>query len=368
MKSIGLTVVTVFCCMVSGPLSAQSATPTNLGQIVTVHDTSANPFLLPLSGTEVGDPFPVYWDGVWHLYALRGDLRTVLHFTSTDLVKWTEHEPAMVGNGIATGTVVRHDNKFYMFYTDAGPWKLRGQYHSKFLTAASRLATDGERRLCWGFFSKHKTPERNNGGYGGPLGVGRELVFKDDGSIGVRPLHELVAAIRKPQDNVSLFNCAREISGRWEIDAGEQVFRCKDEGGGALLLDLPEKNPDYFFEADMLFTSPQAKADVVVRTSENIDSGYRIAIEPGKKNTAIRQFKPGGGTFNEKDYAFAKGKPVKLQVFVCGNQIEAFVDGQVSASTHVLDRSGHRAAIEIAGGRATISRPLLHYFKYKEGK
>lgn len=53
------------------------------------------------------------------------DLRTVLHFTSRDLVKWTEHEPAMVGRGIATGTVVRHDKKYYMFYTDAGPQTIR---------------------------------------------------------------------------------------------------------------------------------------------------------------------------------------------------------------------------------------------------
>ena len=83
---------------------------------------------------------------------------------------------------------------------------------------------------------------------------------------------------------------------------------------------------------------------------------------------AIRHFRPGGGAFNEKDFTPAKGKPVKLQMFVCGNQIEAFLDDRACLSTRVLDRLEYRVAIEIAGGRATISKPLLHYFKYKKGK
>ena len=37
--------------------------------IVRIHDTSVNPFLLSDNGMEAGDPFPSYWDGVWHLYS-----------------------------------------------------------------------------------------------------------------------------------------------------------------------------------------------------------------------------------------------------------------------------------------------------------
>jgi len=81
-----------------------------------VHDTIVNPFIVTGDGKELGDPMPVYWDGVWHLYALSVDLGAVPHFTSTDLVKWVEHEPAMVGKDIATGTVLRHENKYYLQY------------------------------------------------------------------------------------------------------------------------------------------------------------------------------------------------------------------------------------------------------------
>ena len=41
---------------------------------------------------------------------------------------------------------------------------------------------------------------------------------------------------------------------------------------------------------------------------------------------------------------------------------------ELSLSARVLDRSEHRVAIDITDGRATIRKPLLHYFKYRDDK
>lgn len=461
------------------------------GQVVAVHDTSANPFIMPQGGKEVGDPFPSYWDGMWHVYTLSADLRQVYHLTSTNLVKWTEHEPAMYGGGIATGTVVRHDGKYCLFYTDAGPqtirlvisdnpwrfdfkksrlvakadskiyqlhkkkfrdcyvffneaeerwwmlveatsddtvavglfksrdlltwtqhdpifkdksrkhascpqvferngrwyltcldyptwyyraddlcgpWRLEGYYHTKRLTAGSRWASDGRRQLGWGFFTKHNTPEGNNRGYGGPLGVGREMVLTADGAIGVRPLPELIAAMRKPSSNADVFACAKELSGKWNVDAERRDFQCTNDAGGVLLLDLPKQNPNYYFEAEIELFRPEAIAAVVVRCSKEFDEGYRVELKPAEKKIAIRHFASDGGKFDEREHKFADGAAILLQVFVCDGQIEAFVDGRASLSTRVLKRTEHRVAIEIAAGRATIRKPLLHYFKHADDK
>jgi hypothetical protein len=457
-------------------------------QPVAVHDTSVNPFIVPRGGMEsFGDPFPSCWDGVWHVYTLSADLRQVYHLTSTDLVKGTEHAPAMVGSGIATGTVVRHDGNYYLFYTDGGPqtirlvvsdnpwrfdfnksrlvakadnkvyqmtkekfrdcyvffneaekrwwmlieatsddkvavglftsedlltwtqrdpifkdgsrahascpqvfkhdgrwyltlldantwvyeagslhgpWTNAGFYDSTHFTAASRYADDGTRHLCWGFFTKRNTPERNiKPGYGGPMGVGRELVFNAAGKLGVRPLPELIAAIRAPAHNAALFDCARPLRGTWEIDAGKREFRCTGEQGGALLLDLPGENPDYYVEAEIVLASPESRADVLVRTSEALDRGYRITAGAGADEIAIRQAKTGGGTFHKKEHPVVNGNPVKVKIFVCDSMMEVFVDDHLSLSTRIFDRSAHRVAIEITGGPATIRNPLLHYFK-----
>jgi len=480
------------CCLMSGVLWTAPATATDPRPIVAVHDTSADPFIIPRKGKVCGDPFPACWDGVWHLYTLNADLTRVHHLTSTDLVHWAEHEPAIVGKGIATGTVIRYENTFYLFYTDApkqqirlvtsdnpwhfdisesklvakadnniyqlskrkfrdcyvfhneredlwwmlveatsdnavavglfkskdlvtwtqhdpifkdksrkhgscpqvferdgrwhltlldyptwhytaeslyGPWELRGHYHTKRLTAASRWATDGQRHLGWGFFTVHPTPKRKKrwGGYGGALGVGREMVSGTNGTIGVRPLPELIAAIRQPQNNTGIFSRAKELSGKWELDAAQRVFRCSDEGGGVLLLDLPEKNPNYYFEAEIELTRPQASAAVVVRSSKEFDQGYRVVIEPAEKKIAIRSFAPEGGVFDEREHAFS-GATALVQVFVCDGQIEAFVDGRSSLSAAGLLRSEGLLAIEITRGLATIHKPLLHYFNHRQDR
>jgi hypothetical protein len=461
--------------------------------IVRIHDTSVNPFILSENGMEAGDPFPSYWDGVWHLYTLRSELGAILHFTSTDLVKWTEHEPAMVGKGIATGTVVRDDNQYYMFYTDSepqeirlvvsdnpwvfdysksklvakaddkvyqvkdqgmkfrdchvfyyekeqlwwmlieatsddavavalfkskdlltwtqhdpiskekshvhgscpqvfekdgrwyltyldngtryaiadtpyGPWDFRGKYHSQYMTAASRSTTDGKRQLCWGFFAEfgYSTPEGAWRGYGDRIGVGREMVFNDDGDIGVRPLPELITAIHQAPNKVDLFASVKVHSGKWDIDSTNGTLRSEDRNGGVLLFDLPEKTADYYFETDIQFESPQTLVSVGVRTTENCERGYRVVMEPNHNQIAIRMGKPKEGTLDKKSLAFAKGKSVKLQIFISGNRMEAFVDGRASLSARIQEHSEHRVAIEVQNWPATFSKPILHYFDSEE--
>ena len=489
-------------CTGSQVLRAEAGPPADQRRTGYVHDTSINPFIVTGDGKELGDPMPVYWDGVWHLYALSADFRTVPHFTSTDLVKWVEHKPAMVGKDICTGTVVRHENKYYLFYTDCGPqtvrlvvsdnlwefdfnksrlvaeadgsiyrkdtgffrdayvcyneeenlwwmliegrcpevcagllkskdlfqwtrcepifkdkartygscpqifkqgklwylacqdwynwhytaenpygpWTNRGPYLSVAIEAASRFATDGKRQITWGWLANfeqtNKTPGPANVypptmrllNYGGPLCIGREMVFKKDGTMGVRPFPELLAAIRKTESKVDLFACARKLSGDWKIDAAQRTLQYTGESAGIVLLDLPEKNPNYYFEAELEFGSPQTSANILVRSSDTADHGYGFGLSPAEKKIAIRGFnyRSNGKVLNDKEYAFPGKNRVSLQIFICDNNMEVFVDGQECLSARTIDRTCHKAAIEITGGAATISKPLLHYFKNRK--
>ncbi len=477
----------VLCCGASRSLGGKGIASQDLKQIVAVHDTTKNPFIVPSIGGRIGDPFPSYWDGVWHVYTLRKDLDVVLHFTSTDLVVWNEHKPAMVGRGIATGTVVRHDNKYYLFYTDAepqtirlvtsdnlwsfdfassvliaeadhkvytlekekfrdcyvfyyeketlwwmlveatsqgnvavglfkskdllnwiqhdpifmdsvrghgscpqliekggrwylpmldyptwyyvandpyGPWKLGGFYHSKRMSAASRWDTDSKRWLGWGFFTTDDTPEGDLDWEGyGPMCVGRELVFNKEGSLGVRPIPELVEAIRESEGHAYLYACTKIRSGTWVIDPGKKQLRSTDDQGGVLMFDLPEKNSNYYFETDVELSTPQTKVDIVVRASKGFDNGYRIAVEPDKKVAAIRHFTSYDGVFDEMAHVPDEGISFRVKAFVYEGIIEVFVDGRTALSTRVVDCPNYRVAIDVSGGEATIRNPLLHYFK-----
>ena len=490
MKETEVVIIAALCCYASMAWGREDIVAEDVNHIVAVYDTSTSPFIVPSIGGRIGDPFPSYWDGVWHVYTLRKGLDVVLHFTSTDLVVWNEHKPAMVGSGIATGTVVRHDNKYYMFYTDAepqtirlvtsdnpwyfdfsrsvliaeadhkvytlekkkfrdcyiflyekeklwwmlveatsqgnvavglfkskdllnwtrhdpifmdpvrghgscpqliekeghwylpmldyptwyyvasdpyGPWKLGGFYHSKRMSAASRWDTDSKRWLGWGFFTTDDTPEGDLDWEDyGPMCVGRELVFNKDGSLGVRPIPELVEAIRESEGHAYLYACTKIRSGKWAIDSGKKQLRSTDDQGGVLMFDLPEKNPNYYFEVDVELSKPQTKVDIVVRASEGFDNGYRIAVEPYKKVAAIRHFTSYNGVFDEMAHVSDDAKSFRVKAFVCDGIIEVFVDGCTALSTRVADCSNHRIAIDVSGGQATITNPLLHYFKNKD--
>lgn len=85
-------------------------------------EPTLNPFPLP-SGRRSGDTFPIFRDGVWHLFHMAPPV--IAHHVSRDLLHW-EARPDVVApgapgepdcNGNATGCVVEHRGTFYLFYT-----------------------------------------------------------------------------------------------------------------------------------------------------------------------------------------------------------------------------------------------------------
>ncbi|KAB2641185.1 MAG: hypothetical protein DVB25_02680 [Verrucomicrobia bacterium] len=455
-----------------------------------VQDTTIKPFIVTSDGKDLGDPFPSFWDGVWHLYSMSADAGRVVHFTSTDLVKWAEHKPAMVGKDICTASVLRHDHKYYLFYTDGaaqalrvvvsknpwefdfsksqlaaeadgkvyqkgwfrdvyvtynesekqwwmlfegrcpevctglfksknllqwtqcepifkdkgreygscpqifkqgklwylaiqdcgnwyysadtpnGPWTNRGQYLSIIVEAASRFATDGKRQIAWGWLCDWVAkPNVEIKSYGGPMCVGREMVPQANGALGVRPFPELLAAIRKKANKID-FSTVRKLSGDWKIEAAQRTLQCTGGSGGVILLDLPAKNPNCYFEAELEFGTPGTSANIVMRSSDTAERGYAFALAPADRKIAIRGFDNPvtGPVLNDKAYAFPGKNKVSLQIFICDNYMEAFVDGQQCLSVRAADRSCDKLAIAISGGPATLRNPFLHYFNNKDGK
>ena len=122
MKNICLKTHHIFLCiLLIYPISFGQDTART--KILNVYNTLNNPYILPKD--EAGDPMPVYMDGEWHLYTLSGNLSVMHHFTSIDLINWKEHTPAMTGGDIATGTILKHDGKYYCFFTLASKQRLQ---------------------------------------------------------------------------------------------------------------------------------------------------------------------------------------------------------------------------------------------------
>ena len=84
--------------------------------------TAPNPFAVP-GGKLSGDTFPIYKDGVWHLFHMQ--MPNIAHYSSRNLIDWKEH-PLVVSSGtpsfphasgLATGCVVEHNGRYYCFVT-----------------------------------------------------------------------------------------------------------------------------------------------------------------------------------------------------------------------------------------------------------
>lgn len=274
--------------------------------------------------------------------------------------------------------IIQHEATWYLTYLNnatsyhvadnpSGPWgERKGQYNSDFLTAGSRSGTDGTRHLNWGFFSVRPTPETPQAKprYGGPLGVGREMVFFEDKTIGVRPLPELVAAIRKPKHNAKIFRLLKELWGTWKIDPEQQQITSSQADRGAVLIDLPEDQPDYYFETDIQFGDDRTPVSVTVRSTAAQDAGYRIALRPADGIFEITEHTGDRRSYLSETHTF--GKSANLKIFICDGQLEAFVDGRSDLSTRVLQKTNSKIILETNDRNASFHKPLVHYFKQKE--
>ncbi|NQU22554.1 MAG: GH32 C-terminal domain-containing protein [Candidatus Nealsonbacteria bacterium] len=104
--------VAAVCVSPSGPTVA--AEPASDAAPAADWGSAPNPYFLP-EGRRFGDTFPIFKDGQWHLFCMW--MPHFGHFVSRDLLHWEKRPETPFGG--ATGCVIEHQGKFYMFYTGA---------------------------------------------------------------------------------------------------------------------------------------------------------------------------------------------------------------------------------------------------------
>lgn len=190
------------------------------------------------------------------------------------------------------------------------------------------------------------------------------MVFGTDNTIGVRPLPELIAAIRQPAHNAQLYPRLKELSGGWKVAPKRQQITSSQLGGGAALVDLPEDRPDYYFETDVVFGDARAPVSVTVRSTAAQDSGYRVALRPDDSIFEITEHSGERRSYLSEKHVF--GKTARLKIFVCDGQLEAFADGRADLSTRVLQKTNSKIILDTNDRNAAFHKPLVHYFKQQQ--
>ena len=121
----------------------------------------------------VGDTMPYYEDGVYYIYYLKdgGDSynHSVYLTTTTDFVRYTEYDDPVLSasredvqdNWIGTGSVVKVDNTYYLFYTGYNASGSQ-EYHEKIMVAKGSSPTSFEKVSGWEIIPPDELGQKND--------------------------------------------------------------------------------------------------------------------------------------------------------------------------------------------------------------
>ncbi len=135
-------------------------------------------FFLPavdvFSQPYVGDPMPYYEDGVYYMYYLKeaGDSyrHSIYLATTTDFVTYTEYDDPILESSdaedaqdgwIGTGSVVKVEDKYYLFYTGHADSASR-EFKEKIMVAVGDSLTSFEKKEGWEITPPDELGQKND--------------------------------------------------------------------------------------------------------------------------------------------------------------------------------------------------------------
>lgn len=272
---------------------------------------------------------------------------------SADLLNWTLSAPLWapgIGPHHDCPQLIRHEENWYLFYLQrntryriannpSGPFERPPIRDIGVLYAAagSRPVFDGKRWITFPFVIRLEgKDEWGDWQYGGPLAIPRELHLTDQQEIFEQPLREVVDALRRLPSRIPEQSSLRVLIGQWDTaEPGKLV--CRSDAGGTLL--IPNVPPSMFFESNVILPSRNMEAHIILRASEGLESGYKIAFRPGEQAADVRHISEIDidRVMVTRNVSLPVGKPIKVQIFVSGDVLEAFVGDRASLTARVYD-------------------------------
>lgn len=292
--------------------------------------------------------------------------------TSPDLRRWTLRAPLWapaIGPHADCPHLLRHETRWYLFYlqrhtryrianTAFGPFRrpVARDLLSPLAAAGSRPVFDGRRWITFPFVMRRRDDDDfGDWHYGGPLAIPRGLRFHADGSVTEYALEEIVHTARcLPADDGGPLRNARPLTGRWHL-IGNDGAQCLADDGGILL--LREGPYDCYVEATIHFGARDMDAHLLIGVGEDLCRGYKLALHPSVGVVSLRSISEVDvdPVIEARAIALDASKPVRLQVFVRGTILEAFIDDRISLTARLYRRHGGRLAFEFRDAPGSVT-------------
>ena len=308
------------------------------------------------------DPY-VFWneeEQCWWLLIYANDANTGLIvigvYTSTDLKEWKAQPPIANLLGQECPDYFRIGDTHYLiggFRYNYSTESIRGPYLNPKnpyldtpLIYAGKRMFDGKRHVWTGWF-RNLAGERDSGAleWGGPHQcLPRELYAGPGGELYARPVDEVIAVFSNTV--LDLASRPSESSApKWNYD-GAVLVGSSERNGSQQVFDVPAH---YMMTASMEL-DPGAELTVVLREQPDSGDGYRLVVRPERGEVEIN----GPGFSYPRRCFIDTSKPVKVQVFVQGTIIEAFINDAYAFSCRAYNYSKGKLGFNVAGGSVRL--------------
>ncbi|MBM3475976.1 MAG: hypothetical protein FJX75_22130 [Armatimonadetes bacterium] len=274
--------------------------------------------------------------------------------TSPDLWHW-KHEPPLQADMQECPDLFRIGDTWYLIGGDhysssksaRGPYVRPAGYDviDRPGVYAGKRQFDGTRHVWTGW--AWDIPGRRDGEagtWGGSQCVPRELYPAPEGRLYCKPVAEAVNVFGK-----TVLDLARKPliagGGGWRFEGDTLV--------GSPSVCSFEVPAHYLLEAEMRL-EPRARFTVVIRQHENAE-GYRLSLDTAAPGPDASATLSGPGFTYERKWPYGPDRPVKLQVFVQGTLIEAFINDAVAMTCRAYDLQTGKLGFEVSGGTAKVT-------------
>lgn len=327
------------------------------------------------------DPF-VFWNPeaseFWMLLAARLRLGPhnrrgcVAMAASTDLSRWEIRDPFW-----APGLYYTHEcpdlfqlgDWWYLVFSEfsdrtltryrmsrkiSGPWTAppNDSFDGRAFYAA-KTATDGTRRLAFGWMPTRSGDEdKGNWQWGGHLVV-HELVQHSDGSLSVGLPAEVGGQFGAP---VALK--PEPQSGRWDLDVDVVTGHALDQFAWCRLGLMPAT---CCFETTITYSAGTRGCGAILRSDDRLDSYYQVRLEPGLDRLVFDRYpRPGDQPFMiERPLTLRPSEPVRLRILIEESAIVVYVNNQLALSARGYDHPAGACAVFVSEGNASFGNSRL---------
>lgn len=268
------------------------------------------------------------------------------HLTSTDLTDWTQHEPFIVpgySDQPECSDYFEWNGWYYLVFSNFaiaryrmsrnpfGPWlRPENDELDALEIQVPKTAAFGDRRFSTGFLARRPRTYAGNA-------VTHELFQRADGTLGVKPLEEILPPVREVHSIDDLF-----------IDAGQNRACAR----------LPQADGSFRLKATLRIEGTTALAGLVLGFKHpQGDRLYRIEFDPAARSTVIVRpnddFNRGHGRDLLRNIDLSGD--IAIDLMVCGDILDLMLPDGRCMTMRLDDRADQGAAIELYAISGAVS-------------